>query len=306
MRHIGKILAAGVVALATGAQGQAITFNGPSAWVTQRNDSITVRAQLDTAQLKKKEVVISVDLVSGKKSVKSLAKKSFKVQDIAGDFAVGPVKQSLVGGTSFIRIGWSIPGTDNKGILAPLGIVSLDKLPPPPVVSVARVSDGADAAAIAAAVKDVDFKTVANVKLALVWNKGALGIVVAAGKMPGTVRFSVDAKNGKNAFLSFADRVVMYDAEKDSVWGVHFSRELSADSIAYTQKPWPNEFKKGVAGDKVVIMVPWYDTGVIPFEERVIGLGITVFGANGAQTAALPAAASFYLPGTWGDYQLGK
>ena len=306
MRRISKMLAACIAGSVVGAYCQVITINSPAAWVTQRNDSITVRAQIDTAQVKKKELTLSAELVNDQAKSKSLATKTFKISDYTGDFALGPVKQDLVGGLSYIKINWSIPGTVNKGSIAPIGIVALDKLPKAEMVAVPHAAEGADAAAVVAAVKDADYKTVGSAKAALAWNKDAFYIILVKQAMAGTVRFAFDGKNGKNAFVSFADRVVMFMPDKDSLWGAHYSRQMAGDTLKYVEKSWPSELKKSVSGDKIVLRIPWYDTGIVPFGDRKIGFGVMAFDAKGTQVAALPASAKYFLPGTWGDIQLVK
>lgn len=307
MQGRAGILTACIAFCAAGAYGQIITFNGPLPWVTQRNDSITVRAQIDTAQLKKKkEISLSASLVNDRMQKKPLARKTFAVSDYTGEFALGTVKQNLAGGRSYIRVDWSIPGTDSKGVIAPIGIVALDMLPQPDVITVPHAPEGADAAGVAAALKDNNFKTAGTAKFAFAWNKDGFYIVLIKKQAPGTARFAFDGKNGKSAFLSFADRAVLYWPDKDSLSGVHFSPLMAGDTLKYTEKPWPNELTKTAAGDKIVIRVPWFDTGIIPFEERKMGMGIMTFDAKGKQTAALPAKADFFLPGTWCDLLLAK
>jgi hypothetical protein len=306
MKRFTGMLAGCIVLFAVGAYSQVVTFNSPVPWVTQRNDSITVRAQIDTAQIKKKEFAVSVDLVNEGGARKSLAKKTFKITDYTAEFAVGPVSQNLVGGLSYIKIDWSIPGTVNKGTISPVGIVGLDKLPKPDSTLIVHVKDGADAAAVGSLVKESDLKVVGAGKFAFCWTKEALYIVIAKTKTPGTVRFAIDGKNGKNAFCSFADRVIQYQPDKDSVWGSHFSRQLVADTLKYVEQAWPSEITKTALGDKVVIRVPWYDTGIIPVENRRFGIGIMEFSAADKQTAAVPASGKFFMPGTWGDFVLAK
>jgi hypothetical protein len=308
-RQVAGKIAMSVALCAAVVFGQAITFNGPLPWVTQRNDSITVRAQIDLTQIKKKkEISIEAVLVNDQLKKTSLVKKTFPMSDNNAEFALGPVKQTMVGGRSFIKINWTIPGTDNKGSLFPLGIVALDKIVQPELVQITHAKEGADAAAVVASVKESDFRTAGPAKFAFAWNKEALYLVLAKQATPGTVRFAIDGKNGKNAFLSFADRVVIYSPDKDSLKGAHFSRAMAgtSDTLKYTDKPWPNKFEKSVSGDKIVIRVPWFDTGVIPFEERKMGMGVVAFDVKGQQTAAFPTGADFYLPGTWGDFQLAK
>ena len=295
--------------LAISSYSQIVSFNSPISWVTQRNDSITVRCQIDTAQLKgKSRFAITVNLVNEKAKKKQLARKSFKVTDYSGEFAMGPVGTVLTGGFSYIKIDWSIPGTDHKGYLSPIGVVALDKLTPPPLTKVVKAQDGADAAGVAGAIKESDFQSIGQEKIAFAWNKEALNIVLLKQRKPsaGVIRIALDGKNGKNAFLSFADRVVNFKPSGDSLWGQHYGRAMAGDTLKYDTKPWPNEMKKTAAGDKIVIRVPWYDSGIIPFGERKFGIGIMTFDEKNKQTAALPSKADFYLPGTWGDFELAK
>ena len=297
-----------IAGCAGAAVSQVITFNGPMPWVTQRNDSIMVRAQVDTAQAKKKEFVVSVDLVNDRGKEKSLAKKSYTIKDYTIEFPIGAIKQNLVGGRSFIKIDWSITGTTNKGSIAPIGIVALDNLPQSEALTVMHAADGVDPAGIASALKDDDFKTAGPAKFAFAWNKGAFYIVLqkAQSPAPGAIRFAFDGKNGKNAFLSFADRVILYEAGKDSLFGLHYSPQLSGDTVKYAEKTWPNELTKTIVNDKIVIRAPWYDLGIVPFDGRRFGLGIVTFDAQGARMDALPKDADFYNPGTWGNVELAK
>lgn len=306
MQMRARILSVSIALYAAGADSQVITFNNPVAWTTQRNDSITVRAQIDTAQAKKKQIAVSVQFVNDRQQEKRLASTTFPITDYTGEFALGPIKQNLVGGLSFIKVDWSIPGTANKGSIAPIGIVALDKLAPAATMVVPHAKEVADAPAIVSALSGSDYKKVGSASFGLVWNKNAFCIVIVKSQAPGTVRFSFDGKNGKNAFLSFSDRVVVYNSANDSLWGLHYSRSMEGAAIKYAEKPWTSELKKSVVDGKVVIMVPWFDTGIIPFEERKIGLGITEFDAKGQQVAALPVSANYYLPGTWGDILLSK
>ena len=304
-----SMVSSALVVLAIGAYSQVVTFNSPISWVTQRNDSITVRCQIDTAQLKgKRQFAITVNLVNEKARKKQLAKKSFSVTDYSGEFAMGPVGTVLTGGFSYIKIDWAIPGTDHKGYLSPIGVVALDKLAPPPLTTIARIQDGMDAAGVAGAIKGSDFQIIGQEKVALAWNKEALYVVLVKQQKAssGVIRFAIDGKNGKNAFLSFADRVVTFKPSNDSLWGQHYGRVMAGDTLKYDTKPWPNEMKKSVAGDKIVIEVPWYESGIIPFGERKFAIGIMTFDDKNKQTAALPSSANFYLPGTWGDFELAK
>jgi hypothetical protein len=309
MRRLYGMIAAGMVALSFSAYSQIVTFNSPLSWVTQRNDSITVRCQIDTALIKgKKEFSVTVQLVDRKSQKKQLAKKSFPVTDYSGEFNIGTINQVLVGGHSYLKINWAIPGSESKGYISPVGIATLDKLPPVVLTKIIAVKDGADAAAVAAGLKETDYLSFGTEKCAFAWTKEALYIVLAKQPAPaaGCIRFALDGKNGKNAFLSFADRVVEYHPATDSLGTLHYSRAMYGDTLKYETKPWPSEIKKSVSGDKIVISIPWFDSGIMPFGERKFGIGISTFDAKEIQTSAYPSMADFYLPATWGDYELAK
>ena len=294
-RHWSRILLC-IAACAGAAASQIITFNGPMPWVTQRNDSITIRAQIDTAQVKNKDFSLSVDLINERGQKKSLKTKSFPIKDYTVEFPVGALKEYLVGGRSYIKIDWSISGTANKGSIAPIGIVALDKLPQAEANQIVHAAEGADPAGIAASLKDADYKAAGSDKFAFAWNKSAFFIILQKNERtaPGTIRFAFDGKNGKNAFLSFSDRVVMYNGVKDSLFGLHYSQQLAGDTIKYLEKAWPNELTKTVTNDRIVIRVPWYDVGIVTCD------------SSGIQKEALPKKAEFYNPGTWSDFQLSK
>jgi len=286
--------------------GQIITFNGPLPWTTQRNDSITVRAQIDTAQVKKRQFALTIEVVNDRVQKKTIVQKTFPIKDYTDEFPAGFIKQNLIGGKSYIRLAWSIPGTADKGIIAPIGIAALDKLPPAEMISATQVQEGSDNAAVGSALKEGNFKSSGAEKFAFAWNKNAFYIVPIKGPATGSIRFAFDGKNGKNAFLSFADRVVMYMNDKDSLRGVRYLHQMTGDTLKYTEKPWPSELSKTVSGDKIVIRVPWYDVGIIPFDSRKFGIGIMAFTPTGEQSSAFPAGANFYNPGTWCDVQLAK
>lgn len=309
MRRLCGMIAACVATFSFSAFGQIVTFNSPLSWVTQRNDSITVRCQIDTALIKgKKEFAVTVHLVDKKMQKRQLAKKTFPITDYSGEFTMGTVNQVLVGGHSYLKIDWAIPGSENKGYISPIGIAVLDKLPPVKLAGIARIPDGADATGAAAGLKDADFIGVGAEKCAFAWNKDALYIVIARQSTPaaGSIRFAIDGKNGKNAFLSFADRVLEYHPSNDSLSCLHYSRIMTGDTLKYETKPWPNEVKKNVSGDKIVISIPWFDSGIIPFGERKFGIGLMTFDVKGTPLASYPAKADFFLPATWGDFELAK
>jgi len=120
------------------------------------------------------------------------------------------------------------------------------------------------------------------------------------------LQFALDGKNGKNAYISYPDRIIVYAPSKDSVYGIHYNRDMRNDSLIYIPKDWETGITKSKIDGKVVIKAPWYQTGIIPFEDRTIGFGAFALNSTSAQTAAVPSGAKYFIPGTWGDLLLKK
>ena len=298
-------LTATVIFAAASVYSQAVSFSSPVPWTTQRNDTIIARAQIDTAQIKKKSIFMTLSLFSnGKKS--TLSSKTFKISDYAGEFSFGRINRNLVGGRDFLQIDWSIPGGQMKGTIAPVGIVNLDKVKKSEPVKAIAAASGATPAALVSAVKDENFQKAGKIEFATAWNKEALFIVLKKNQEPGAVQFSLDGKSGKNAFVSYPDRFISYTPANDSLAAFHFTRDLKDNVIRYASEKWQTEITKEVTGDKVVIRVPWYDTGVVPFEERSIGFGVFAVDQKEKVTASVPEGAQAFIPGTWGNLVLQK
>ena len=136
-------------------------------------------------------------------------KKNFTIKDYTEEFPLGVMRQNLIGGRSYLKINWSIPGTTNKGSIEPVGVVALDKLPQPQKVVVSRAAEGADIAAVISSIKDADYQTVAPAGFGLAWNKAALYLVIVKPATSpaggGSVRFVIDGKKREER-LSFLCR----------------------------------------------------------------------------------------------------
>jgi hypothetical protein len=305
MMNRWKVLTATIVFAVVSAYSQVVSFSSPVPWATQRNDTIIARAQIDTAQIKKKSISLTLSLVSNGKK-KALSSKTFKISDYAGEFSFGSIKKDLVGGKEFLQIDWSASDGQEKGTIAPIGIVNLDKVNKSEPLKALRVASDVSLSAVASAVKNENFSTVGNFRYAATWNKDAFFVVIGKNQDSGSVRFIIDGKSGKNAFLSYPDRIVSYSPGKDSLGAFHFTREYKDNAIQYTSRKWQSELNREIVNDKVVIRIPWYDTGIVPFEERSIGLGVFAVDQGEKVTASVPEKAQYYIPGTWGDVVLQK
>ena len=284
---------------------QVISVNTPLPWVSLRNDTIIVRAQIDTATLKKKRLSLTLMSVKNGKS-KTIATKTFPVKDPSGEFSFGKIKRKLVGGEEYLKVKWTVKGGKEEGSIQPIGIADLTPFINTDTVKARHVSDDMAIKDVAAAIGD-NFQQTGKASYSFAWNKNALFTVLKKGTGNDTVKFSFDGKTGKNAFLSYPDRFVVAKlSDTLIVKGVHYKRDIRNDSLVYTAEEWRNEITHEVVGDKVVVRVPWYDNGMIPFEERTIGFGIFVVDGKGKTVATLPAKAQVFIPATWGIMLLQK
>lgn len=284
---------------------QPVSFSNPVSWMTQRNDTIFLRAQLDTALIKKKTISVSLFKVNdGKKSV--VAKKSLKITDNVMELFFEKIGKDLLGGKDFLRLEWSLPDSGEKGVIEPIGVLNLQKIQKNDTLKAFRVEKGASSGTISALMKPDQFKKLGPVEFSTAWNMDALFIVLKKSQDSSTINFSFDCKNGKNAFLSYPDRIISYKPSNDSLRTSHYTREIKSDSLKYIEKTWQCDVTKETIGDKVVIRMPWADAGVIPFEERMVGFGMFVFQNNGKVIASIPEKALPLVPGTWTDIFLQK
>lgn len=283
---------------------QAVSFSSPASWITQRNDTVFIRAQLDTALIKKKAVSVSLLQVNeGKKKV--LAKKSLNITDNVMELMFAKVGRDLVGGKEFLRLEWALADSGEKGVIEPIGILNLQKMQNNDTIKAIRVQDGADFKSVADMMKVDQLKKLGTVEFGTAWNKEAFFIVMKKGLDSSLISFAFDGKNGKNAFISYPDRIVSYVPAKDSLVTTHYKRDIKGDTLRYTSNDWNSETRREIVEDKVVISMPWADIGVIPFEERMVGMGVFAQKA-GKINAALPQKAQLFIPGSWGDVFLLK
>jgi hypothetical protein len=301
---LGRYIGFGVTAitLALSAQAQTVSFSSPVTWVTQRNDTVAVKAQVDTAQLKQKSLTMKlVQVENGKK--KEIASKKVTVSDVSLDMSFGSIKKQLIGGESYLRIEWAVPGSTENGSLYPFGIVSESVYKDLVPVKATKVKAAEDCSQF----KDDQFQALGDVKVATGWNNETFYFVIKKGaEAKSVVKCAFDGKNGKSAFLSYPDRVLGYNTQTDSISAVYFVREMNADTLKYKQNNWNNSITKQKSGDVVVISVPWSDIGVLPFDERTIGFALFAEDASAKITQAIPASAQRLIPGTWTNLLLVK
>ena len=284
---------------------QTISFNTPLPWVSMRNDTMTVRAQIDTSALKGKQLSLTLQTVKNGRS-STIASKTFKITDPSGEFAFGRINKKLVGGEEFIRVKWTVKGTEDKGVIEPIGIADLSAQVNTDTVGAVKLAEDKTAKDAIAAIGD-KFNKVGTVSYGVAWNKSGLFIAVKKGSGDETVKFAFDGKTGKNAFLSYPDRMVVCSfADSMEIRGIHFEREMRKDSLVYKELDWRDEITRDVIGDAVVVKVPWFDTGMIPFEARTIGFGAFTEDSKGKPMASMPKNGKDKIPATWGILLLQK
>jgi hypothetical protein len=282
-----------------------VSFNSPGQWVTQRSENIVAKVQLDTSRIPQKKIEFSLSKVeAGKK--KLIATKKFKVTDYTQEYTLGSAGNALCGGKDFLRIDWSIPGTKDKGTLFPVGVANLDKLPKVEPVHAVKVKDVINDKNWASLIGGAKFTSVKGNEFGLLWTPKSLVIVCKKAQSKEIVRFAIDGKNGKNAFMSHPDRTVDIYQGKDSLATMFYDRSLLNDTLSYSQMTWQNDVK--MFGDKQtnVVVVPWYDLGMLPLEERDIGFAVFVMDYKANALAALPEKAKYFIPGSWGSVVLDK
>ncbi len=291
------------VTIAAGASiavSQVVVLNSPAPWLTLRNDSVVAKAQIDTALNKSKMIKYTLSSVIGGVT-KVIAKKDVKVTDVASDAFIAKVNSSVLGGLDYLKIEWS--ADSQKAEILPFGILALEKIPKTALVQIRKADSTASLKVIADGLKDADFAKIGTHSYALLWNSKALYMIAKKSTDTTVLTFAIDGKNGKNAFVAYPDRFIMI--KQDSVWGTHYERKILDSKMKYADKEWHNEISKEIIGDKIVVTLPWYDSGIVPFEGRQAG--IAVFVKKGDNTvASVPDKAQYYIPGTWGNLELSK
>lgn len=285
--------------------GQIITFNSPAPWLTLRNDSIVVKAQLDTARFLQKKIAFTVTKYENKQK-KAIVAKTFKVTDFTQDFVLGNAGSGLLGGKDFLKVEWSVPGATDKGFCAPVGIVTNDKIGKIQPSHVAKASLSFDIKNIADLVKGKQFFKIQNQEFLMLWNTDGIAVIAKKAGLKDVVKFVFDGKNGKNAFVSYPDKMIDYIAEKDSIHAYVNERNFNTDSITYSEKVWSNDISKTSDKDYVMIKISWYDLGIAKsFDGRILGFAVFAVPAKGP-VAGFPDKAQLYIPGSWGSIVLDK
>lgn len=301
---ISAALTLAAIAATAFAQDEAITITAPTPWMTLRGDSLEVSVQADMSRLPKQEVAFKL-VRNANGRANTLVSKTVKIEDGSADAFLSRVPAMPYGGTDYLSLEWSVPGTEIKGVIEPVGAAALAEEPAP--LSAQKMKDGVTDTQASDALAGAPGFEAGGVKFAAGWNSDALYVLIKAEESVKEVQMAIDGKCGKGAFLSWADRFIVYTADADSVSGVHYKRSIEKNAVKYEPMAWgsANSLTSSKAEVSRLIKIRWYELGLQPFEERNIGFAAFVT-AKGKKSHALPTNAKRDIPGTWGDIRLEK
>lgn len=289
-----------------------VVISAPLAWSTLRTDSVVVSLQADTAALPRGIIDFKVVRRSGPRT-SALFSKSVKVEGGAADAFLGRAGGLPIGGREFLSIEWSVPGTEIKGVVEPVGIVKLsgkvtaDKKWEPafPRLSAAKLDEGISGERAAEALGGLAGAGVGGGKVAAGWNSTGLFVNFTPGSSGAEAEFAFDLKCGGGAFLAWADRFL--SVADSAASGRHASgRSIDKGGLPVEESPWGGEGTIALtkAGAARLVSVEWSELGIQPFEGRAIGFA--AFAKNKGRETSYPASADRSIPGTWGGIVLEK
>jgi len=287
------------------AQDEAVVISAPASWMTLRTDSLFVTIQADTSRLPKGTVEFKVRKHSGNRA-STLFTKNVKIEDYNADIFLGTIKEKNLGGTDFLSIGWSAPGSEFSGVVEPFGRAIVEEVTINTLTAV-KLKDGSSITQISDALMGAQSQDVGASKFAAGWNKDGLYILFNPSNALLEAQFAFDAKCGRNAFLSWADRFIVYDAAAQSVRGVNYRRSFDKNAVQYTEMAWGENDGLSLlkAENSELIHVRWHELGLQPFEERNIGFAVFIKEKPKA-SVQYPTSAKRDIPGTWGELKLEK
>jgi len=287
-----------------------VVITVPTEWSTLRSDSIVVSAQIDTARLPNGSVDFKVVRRSGARS-SVLFSKSVKAEAAAVDVFLGSVKGAPVGGVEFLSIEWSVPGSELKGVVEPVGIAALGGsvssdnkwVPAVPYPSAVKLKDGISGEGAAEALAGLSGFSVGGASFAAGWNSSGLFLYFTPSSAVPEAEFALDLKCGSSAFAALADKFVVVGA--DSAYGLRSSkRSVGKEGLTFEESRWGSDksivLTKSGAGR--LVMLDWVDLGVLPFDGR--NIGFAVFTKGKKQGPVYPAGAARSIPGTWGGIRM--
>jgi len=289
--------------------GQTVTFHSPIPWITLRENLIIAKTLIDTAEVKNNEVVLTLSkVVDGRKA--QVVSKKFKTSDYSYECDLGAIKDEMIGGKNYYRIDWKVLGAakkseEKKGAIFPVGVIKLIGENKESTLLCKKTEVPLTAEAATGALKDEDFAKAGNCMICAQWNEKSLGLILKNYTGAQTITVYIDGKNGKNAFLSYSDRVITYSPANDSISAVYYKRTIIEEGIKYEEKKWVQQIEKNTKDGLTVIIIPWSDLGMLITEGRIFGIGVFAYYSE-KEKAAFPLGAEQEIPGTWGNAVLSK
>lgn len=284
---------------------QPVTFQSPIPWITLRDSKLVTKVLIDTADLKNGSVVFTLLKIEKGKETK-LASKTVGSNEYSQEFSLFSFREAMFGGADFYRLVWSVPGKKEKqGTIEPFGIALLagDSLRNVVLCRRSASSEKGIGGSAVAQLKEEEFLTIGKTVVGFVWNEKYFGVVVRSIDDE-RLSLSFDGKNGKNAFLSFSDRVVEYSPKTDSLVAVYHKRGIVKNSIVYERKPWVQTILMEKLSGVTLIQIPWHDMGIVAAEKRTFGFAAQT--ENAGKKSVFPSNAQQDIPGTWGNITLAK
>jgi hypothetical protein len=123
------------------------------------------------------------------------------------------------------------------------------------------------------------------------------GLFVGINTSKGDLTVSLDPANSKTAFLAFANRIVRFNAEQQTLEFLFPDRsvEQKAMVIQYRVRDWEGDMKVHNIANGKLAFIPWHEMGMLFETGR--RFGFMVHGNN----FNYPAKASRHTPATWGN-----
>lgn len=278
-----------------------VTINTPEQWITLRSREIALGVQFDTSSIAGNEVVFRAQVMSPEAQMRTTVTKTVEPEGLSANITMPAFPMTQVGGREYIRLSWEVRGTEHTGSIVPLGLAVLDTVDPQRTTITAGSYTG-DKASL---VSDNDrIRQMDNgMQMCYAWNEDHFVIAckpAQAQEQSDTLVIAIDAKNGKNAFLSYADRFLFCAPEDASLQSVLFKRSFRTERVAYARENWHNDIQSERIDGWQVITIPWYDMGMVPaFDGRTIGFAL--FSKGESFQGIISEDASLYMPATWAD-----
>jgi hypothetical protein len=130
--------------------------------------------------------------------------------------------------------------------------------------------------------------------LQLAYNQN--GLIIAFRDIKEKLTISIDPANSKTAFLAFANRIVILDADsKASFFYPERNIEAKTSDIQYKIRDWESDIAMFDNKSGKTIFIPWYDLGVKYENGRKFGIMIQ------CGDYSYPFGSSQYSPASWGN-----